>query len=301
MSAGPAAEERRPASELRPRDSAADCVLGLLARRRGVDVRDWRPEVLERGLRARALATGCADLDAYRARVERDPAELDRLFEAVVVRVSGFFRDPAVFEALERRVIPELAARRSPETPLRAWTIGAATGEEAYSLAMLLAAAATSLPALDFEVLATDVDDSALAAAREARYSALAAAAVPPPLAARFLVPEAGGALLRVAEPVRARVRFARHDLAKPRHAPPEAVLASFDLVLLRNVLLYFDERLRERAIERVAGALRPGEGVLVLGLSESLPPGARAKFEPIDAALRIYRRAPAGPRGGAP
>jgi chemotaxis methyl-accepting protein methylase len=164
--------------------------------------------------------------------------------------------------------------------------VGASTGEEAWSVAMLLAEACP--PPGAFEVLASDLDPAALEVARSGRYAREAALAVPERLRARFLTPE-GGAVRMVPE-LRERVRFARHDLMGRRLAPPEAVVASFDLVLCRNVLIYFTRRLQEKAFERLAELLRPGN-LLVMGLAEWLPGRLAESFAPLDARLKIYRR----------
>jgi two-component system CheB/CheR fusion protein len=175
--------------------------------------------------------------------------------------------------------------------PLRVWAVGVATGEEAWSVAMLLAEAAGPGPAGRFEVLASDVDDSSLAVARHGRYPERAVAAIPSPLRARYL--EAAGAAWDVAGALRPYVRFAEHDLVGRVLAPREAVVASFALVLVRNVLIYFDRRLQHKALERLAAVLEPG-GALVLGDAETLPAAFVGRFAPfpgVDRRLRIYRR----------
>lgn len=261
-------------------------ILALLAAARGVDFRDYRQETLARRIAVRIAATGCRDARAYLAFLEGREDELGRLLEALLVRVTSFFRDPPAFEALRDRVVPELAAAAlGREVPIRAWVVGAATGEEAYSLAMLLE---DGLAGRDFEVLGSDVDAPAVEIAAEGRFPCAAAAAVPEALAARFLDPAPDG--MRVKERLKRRVRFALHDVVGPRHAPREAIVASFDLILCRNLLIYFTRRLQERALERLAGALVPW-GVLVLGPAESLPEGAERRFRAIDENLNIYRR----------
>src|SRR5207244_1796649 len=114
-------------------------------------------------------ATGSADLDAYRARLEREPAELTRLIDALAVHVTSFFRDPRVFEALAARVVPSLVRATRPDGTIRAWVVGASTGEEAYSLAMVLGDDVWTVnctkpmgnPRREWEVLASDVDAKA--------------------------------------------------------------------------------------------------------------------------------------------
>jgi len=171
------------------------------------------------------------------------------------------------------RVLPRLLGRNPV---VQAWVVGTATGEEAYTLAILLAEASARRDGAHFQVIASDVDDRSLEAARSGSYPRKAAARVPPELFDRYF--RAEGSTVRVADTIRERIRFARHDLVGHRLAPEEAVVASFDLVLCRNVLLYFDESLRTKALARLAAVLEPG-GPLMIGPSESLPRGARSAF----------------------
>lgn len=271
-------------------DSITDSVtriLDELARRTGVRFHDHRRETVLRGLYARASAAAVASLEDYLPHLE-DDLEAQRLISAIVVPVTSFFRDPAVFEALQTSVLPRLCARIG--RPLRAWTIGVATGEEAWSLAMLLDVATEATGG--FELLATDVDATCLAAARAGRYPGAAAADVPQALRARYLSAVVDDDVL-VAAALRDRVRFAVHDLVGPRLAPREAVVASFDLVVLRNVLIYFDPRLQGIAVRRAASVLPKG-GALVLGPVESIPVAAHGDVVPwagLPHVLRIFER----------
>lgn len=275
-----------------PTPAEIDAVLGVLAARRGVDFRDYRREVLERGLSARLLATSSRNAADYANLLDREPTEVERLLETLVIPVSAFFRDRTVFDALERRVLPELCARARGGT-LRAWAVGIATGEEAWSLAMSTAEACEAAGLTSFELLASDIDTRSLDVARRGLYEAASLAKVPPALRARFFEP-VGGEAERVSDALRARVRFALHNVMGRALAPREAVLASFHLVSFRNVLIYFERRLQQKALERLASVLEPG-GALVLGAVESLPPRLSARFEPypgVDPSLRIYRLA---------
>ncbi len=263
-------------------------LLDLVAERRGIDFRDYREQALQRGVLDRMARLSCRGPAEYRARLARDPEEVDRLVAALVVPVTGFFRDPPLFEALAGTVLPGLAAAR-PQRLLRAWVAGAATGEEAWSLAMLLEAACQGGP--EFEIVASDVDAGSVAVARNGRYPIAAAEAVPPPLRERFLRTE--GQEVSVADALRKRVVFARHDLMGRSVAPAEAIVASFHLISCRNVLIYFDRRLQQKALERLQVAIEPG-GALVLGSVETLPPPVAANFGPwpgTDPSLRIFRR----------
>ena len=256
-------------------DEHVDDILDLVAKQRGIDFREYRRETLQRRARWRAQAAGCADLAAYREVLDRSRDEIDRLVEALVVPVTGFFRDGWAFRELAARVLPQLA-RRKPL--LRAWVAGAATGEEAYTLAMLLAEASARDAGGGFEVIASDIDRGSLEIARAGAYPRPALSGVPPEMRARYFRPDGEG--VRVADAIRGRVQFAEHDLVGARLAPREAIVASFDVVLCRNVLLYFDQPLRAKVVARLAAVLEPG-GALMVGGFEALPSGAEQAFEP--------------------
>lgn len=268
-----------------------DSILDLLVARRGVDLRDYQRPTVERRLLVRMDATASCDGAAYADRLESDPAELDRLVEALLVCVTGFFRDPPVFDALRHRVLPEILGSRSSQEPCRAWVIGTATGEEAYTIAMLLASEMAARGSTSFEVLASDRAPKPLQIARRGFYPVEAIATVPAEFTESFFVPAPGG--MRVADLLRERIRFAEHDIASPRLAPKEAIIATFDMVLCRNVLLYMNSRLRSKVAERLATVLRPG-GALVLGHAEMLPEVVCRCLEPypgLDPDLKIFRQ----------
>lgn len=272
-----------------PSHEELTAILDLVAERRGVDFRDYRPPALERGVVDRMARTSCRTGAEYRLRVIKDPEEVGHLLAGLIVPVTGFFRDPAVFEALERTVLPDLARGAQARGLLRAWVAGAATGEEAWSVAMLMAEACRDGPG--FEVIASDIDARSIVAAGAARYPREAVAMVPAPLRERYLA--IGGAEAAIVEPLRQRVHFGQHDVMGHQLAPLEAIVASFDLVCFRNVLIYFDLRLQRKALERLLSELEPG-GALVLGAVETLPHALESALEPYPGtvpALRIFRR----------
>lgn len=249
-------------------------MLSFVARTRGIDFRDYRHEPLWRRTEARLRASGCATIADYSSRLRSDPAELDRFVDALLVPVTEFFRDPRVFEQVSERVLADLTKRRSF---LQAWVAGAATGEEAYTLAMLLADVAANHRGVAFEVIASDIHRPSLEVARAGVYPVQSVAAVPERLRRRYLRFERD--TVRIADSIRHRVRFAEHDLVGPQLAPREAVIATFDLVLCRNVLLYFDDSLRTAAVERLAAVIQ-ADGALVLGTVETLPAKLSSFFE---------------------
>jgi chemotaxis protein methyltransferase CheR len=228
-----------------------------------------------RRLRARVAELELPDLAAYRARLHADPAEWEVLRALTPVTISRFARDRAVFDALGQAVVPALerAARADERDRLRAWSAGCASGEEAYTLALLW-------PAID--VLATDVHAPVLERARRARYPGSSLRELTAADRERGFL--AAGAERAVRPEIAARVAVARHDLRDP---PPAG--APFDLVLCRNAAFtYLDAEAQRGVLDRLAGALVPG-GALVIGLHETLP--ATARFGPWRDARATYRR----------
>jgi chemotaxis protein methyltransferase CheR len=231
------------------------------------------------GRRLREL--GLPDAPAYRAHLEAHPAEWERLDALCRISISRFFRDRSVFAALGARVLPVLAARARAQgrDELRAWSAGCASGEEAYSLAILWGASAPAGARL--RIVATDADPQLLGRARRARYPASSLAELPP--GQREAAFERRGALYGLRAPLREGVELRCQDVRR------EAPEGSFDLVLCRNLAFtYFEPALQAEVLARILAALRPG-GALVIGLHESLPesapglapwPGARAVYE---------------------
>lgn len=233
--------------------------------------------------RLRALEV--ADLDAYRARLERDAAEWRVLENLCSIPISRFWRDRGVFEQLEREVLPALAqfAGAAGRDALACWSAGCASGEEPYTLAILwYARLRQRFPALGLRVLATDVDRHLLERAARGCYRASSLKELPAELLARGF--ERSGGLLCVRPEPRACVAFACQDI---RTEPPGG---KFDLILCRNLALtYFEPRLQYEVLQGIVARLRRG-GALVIGLHEKLP-AALAQLLPWPGLRATYRK----------
>jgi chemotaxis protein methyltransferase CheR len=241
-----------------------DVLAPLLASRAGLDPPAW---ALEARVRERAAALGVSH-EEYVSRAARDAGELDRLIELLRVGETRFFRHGAQLQALGERVLPSLRA------PVAAWSAGCASGEEAWTLAMLLAERGGA-----FEVWATDLSATALVRARAGRYpAARVAAEVPAALRGRYFRKIGSDEVLN--DRLRPHVRFEAHNLLAATGG------RAFDLVLCRNVLIYFDEARKAEAVGRLVRALKPG-GWLLVGYSETLRdhPGLTAE------AHAVYRK----------
>lgn len=255
-------------------------VLTVLRVRTGQDFSNYKVATLARRIDRRMNVREMTSLDAYAQLMRDDPAEAAALMKDLLISVTNFFRDADAFEALQQRVIPALFQKAPGHRHVRVWVAGCATGEEAYSLAMLLAEfGSTLLEARVVQVFATDLDEAAIATAREGYYTAPEMADVSDARLQRFFTRENGG--FRVRREIREMVLFAHHNLIK--HPP----FSHLDLVSCRNLLIYLNRGVQERVIETFHFALRPG-GFLFLGTSES-PEGLSQRFATVDKAAHIY------------
>ncbi|SFR97110.1 CheR family methyltransferase [Sphingomonas jatrophae] len=243
--------------------------------------RRWRIDVaLAPLLRAR----GWRSLEQLAAQVGsgRDPALAETVVEALLNNETSFFRDPAAWTLFATRALPGLIEARTAERRLRLWSAGCATGQEAFSLAMLLADE-PRLAGWSVDIVATDVSRAAIDRAREGLFSQFEIQrGLPAPLMLRWFEQEGEG--WRAVPALRRRIRFHHHSLLEPAPAP-----ARFDAIFCRNVLFYFADAVRTRAFDRLAGALA-GEGVLMLGAGETVI-GQTTHFASDAAARGLYRR----------
>lgn len=225
----------------------------------------------------RARIRGLPDLAAYVQALAAGelPEEWGFLVSLVTIKESYFFRAPQQFEAIRREVLPPLLRSRSGERRLRIWSAACARGEEPASLAIQLAED-PALAGWDWSILATDLDDEALAGARSGLYGERAVVQLPAELLARYFVPR--GKLFELSAEVRERIQYRPLNLARPPFAPAGA---PFDLILLRNVLIYFRRSLQRRVVAQVEELLAE-DGFLFLGATETLwpAPGALAPVE---------------------
>ncbi len=261
---------------------ALRAILTQLRTRTGHDFSGYKRSTVLRRIGRRMQVTSSLTLAEYLARLQHDTTEARALLKDLLISVTGFFRDPEAFEALETAVIPALFEAAAESGEVRAWVAGCATGEEAYSIAMLLAEQADRMQSpLRIQVFATDLDEDAIEFARVGLYPDAVAADVSEERALRFLTRE--GAYVRVKKELRERILFSPHDLLRD---PPFSRLG---LVACRNLLIYLEKGLQDRVLELFRYALRT-DGYLFLGESESAPEGAG--FRSMDRQHRIYQRA---------
>jgi len=267
-------------------DSALAELLGDLRARRGIDFSSYKVPTLLRRLNRRLVATGMADVASYRRYLQDNPNEERHLISSFLIKVTRFFRDAPLYDYLRAEILPELiAAAGDQRRELRVWSAGCATGEEPYSLAMLIAEAMGGTNRFGVRIFATDLDEDAIAFARRGIYSPATVANLDPELVDRYFTRRDGSYEIRKA--IRSMVVFGHHDLGQ---RPP---FPHVDLILCRNVLIYFTANLQQQALDAFAYSLRDG-GYLVLGSSET-PRPSDDLFRIRDRRQRVFQRE--GPR----
>lgn len=267
--------------------AAFAALLDRIRERSGIDFSTYKDATIVRRLRGRMGATGHTSLVAYAKQLETDGEEYARLISSLLIKVTEFFRDPKVFDHLRTHTVPMLIeAARKEGRQLRLWSAGCSTGEEAYSLAIVLLEALGEDKVLDVRVFATDIDSAAIAFARRGLYPPAALKKVPPAIRERYFVTSDGG--YEVARSLRALMTFGEHDLGA------RAPFPRIDLILCRNVLIYFSLPMQRAALETFGFSLRD-DGRLVLGPSETVA-AMPAPYVEEQGRLRIYRRVPGPP-----
>ena len=257
-------------------------ILALLQTRLRLDFRPYKPATLVRRIERRMGLNQSERLSDYIKRLREDEAELVRLGKDLMIGVTGFFRDLEAFDILDQQVLDALVARASPDSTLRVWVAGCASGEEAYTVAMLLLdriqARNTSIR---LQIFASDIDEAALEIARTGIYPAGSVAELSARRLQRYFT-RRDDERFEVKKVLREAVVFAKQNLVSD---PP---FSKVDLITCRNLLIYFRTEIQEKLITLFHYALKPG-GHLLLGSSESVANGS-ALFEPVSKKWRLYR-----------
>jgi two-component system CheB/CheR fusion protein len=261
-------------------DAEFERLLEFVRDTRGFDYTGYRRPTLMRRFAKRLQTVGADDWEAYRSYLEAHPEEFSELFNAILINVTGFFRDRETWEVVASDVIPRLLEARGVADPIRVWSAGCASGEEPYTVLMLLAEALGEDALKErVKIYATDVDDEALAEARDATYAAKHLEDVPAELRERYFQPANGGVCFR--KDLRRLVIFGRNDLHRD---PP---ISRVDLLVSRNTLMYFGPDVQERILANFYFSLTRG-GFLVVGKAEALQSGRRL-FSAYDLKRRIF------------
>ena len=271
--------DRRP-----PENESFEALLEFLKRSRGFDFTGYKRSTLLRRTQKRMQALGIESHEEYMDRLEVDPGEFKELFDTILINVTSFFRDRDAWDALARRVLPASLAERPDGQGFRVWCAGAASGEETFTTAMVLAETLGLDGFRDrVKIYATDVDDDALAEARAGVYPAKALEAVPEELRERYFESDSGR--YTFSQDLRRVVIFGRHDLVQ------DAPISRVDLLVCRNTLMYFNAELQKRVLANFHFAMKE-TGILFLGKSEMMMTRTDL-FEPIDLKRRLFKKVP--------
>ena len=277
-------------------------ILNYLKTERGFDFSGYRPTMIERRVMQRRCATGHQDRDVYLHYLQGHPDELDRLVDALTINVSRFFRNPLTFEYLAFKILPSIVhdKNRLKDHSLRIWSAGCSFGEEPYSIAILIRELLDKEDLhLDVNIFATDMDKEALKKARAAVYPFDSIRDVKYGLLKRYFtaaeVRDAKGKetaeLLQVVPEIRDAVSFSSYDmLDKGTFSPPESIFGGFDMVLCRNLLIYFNIKHQDIIFDKLYRSLSP-DGYLILGEAE-IPTSSYARhFKKVDGCCHIYQK----------
>ena len=257
-------------------------IYAALQYRVGHDFSNYKEKTFFRRVERRMQVRQVMELGAYVQLIKKEPEEASALFRDLLIGVTNFFRDKESFDTLETLVIPALFAGPGTPKAIRVWVPGCATGEEAFSLAILLCEGAERVQAqAAIQIFATDVDENALTVARAGRYPEPLLEGMTPERLARFFTRE--GSTYTVSKQIRNLCIFSSHSLIRD---PP---FSQIDLISCRNLLIYFNTDLQRQVIPLFHYALRPG-GFLFLGASENLAQHGDP-FTPLDKKRRIYQR----------
>lgn len=265
-------------------ESAMKKIFILLRAQTGHEFSQYKPNTIYRRIERRKAVHEIEDLDDYVALLQESPPEVEALFRDLLIGVTSFFRDPEAFQVLQDQIIPKLFSDKSTGGTIRVWSAGCSTGEEAYSIAILLQECMEARKqSFTVQVFATDIDSRAIATARTGLYPASIAVDVTPERLARFFTPEADGSAYRVHKGIRDMLVFSEQDVIKD---PP---FSRLDMIVCRNLMIYLGSELQKKLIPMFHYALNP-QGILFLGTSEGVGDFGDL-FAAVDRKAKIYQR----------
>jgi two-component system CheB/CheR fusion protein len=265
-------------------ENALKKIFILLRAQTGHDFSLYKPSTIHRRIERRMAVHQIEAIDGYVKFLQQTSAEVEALFRDLLIGVTNFFRDPEAFQVLEDQVIPKVFAGKPPGAVIRIWTAGCSTGEEAYSIAILLVERIEALKqSYTVQIFATDIDSHAIATARAGLYPASIAADLSPERLARFFTAEADGSAYRIHKNIRDLLVFSEQDVIKD---PP---FSKLDLITCRNLLIYLGSELQRKLIPLFHYALKP-DGWLFLGTSEGIGEFDML-FSVLDRKAKLYQR----------
>jgi chemotaxis protein methyltransferase CheR len=273
-------------------DRDLERVLNYLNQKRGFDFSGYRSSMVERRMEKRLTPTKCADVPEYFEYLKQHPHELDNLVDVLTINVSRFFRNTLAFDYVADKILPAIVfdklSGRDPS--LRVWSAGCATGEEPYSVAILIQELRRKEKFnLSVNIFATDIDEKALKRAKKAVYPYENIKSIKYGLLKRYF--EDQGEHFQLSPEIQKMVAFSSYDmLDKRRYAPPESVFGGFDMAFCKNVLIYFSQEYQDRIFDKLHRSLANG-GYLVLGEAEIPARKYQDGFKKVNECCSIYRK----------
>jgi two-component system, chemotaxis family, CheB/CheR fusion protein len=265
-------------------ENALKKIFIILRNQTGHDFSQYKQSTIYRRIKRRMAVQQIETIEKYANYLQKIPVEVDTLFDDLLISVTSFFRDPEAFKAIEEQVIPKLFNSKPAGKLIRVWVPGCSTGEEAYSLAILLQEHRETLKQVyKVQIFCTDVDSKAIATARAGVYPASISADISPERLARFFSAELGRSTYRINKTIRDMLIFSEQDVTRD---PP---FSKIDLISCRNLLIYMSGALQKKIISLFYYSLNPG-GFLFLGTSESLGEFGNL-FTTLHRKLKIYQR----------
>lgn len=263
-------------------DGELDALLEQIFRERKFDFRDYKRPSLKRRIKKRLDANQILTYSEYAKFLDEHPDEYVKLFDTLLINVTEFFRDPDAWEVIEREVLPDILSKKEKGDSIRIWSSGCASGEEPYSIGILLAESfGDSISDYEIKIYATDIDENALTEARKGVYKSEKLTMIGPERLKNYFTHEEGG--YKISRSIRQMVSFGRQDLTS------DSPISQLDLLVCRNVLMYFNNNLQNRLMHRFRFAINNGSYVF-LGKSEGILMGSKL-FKTIDSKWKIYRK----------
>jgi len=263
-------------------DSSLGLVIKKVSCQRRIDLSQYNANFVRRRLNVRLRAKGLKDYLQYTSLLDKDPTEYNALFQSLSINVTEFFRNKDVFDAFYNQILPKLL-RASRQDEIKIWSAGCATGEETYSIAMLLNQASESYGRFKFKIMATDVSNKAVETAKKGTYAYSSLKSMPEKFLTKYFQQVSDGNY-QLDKKIIDSVIFNVGDILTtltPR---------SLDVIFCRNIVIYFDRKTQEQLFARFAFSLKPS-GYLILGKTEMIKDSAASLFEPEMPRERIYRK----------
>lgn len=261
-----------------------ELLLQKIFEERDMDFREYKKSSIKRRIRRRLEANNLTSYSEYMKLLDSNPDEYASLFDVLLINATEFFRDTEAFEILEKEVIPQIISRKKKGDPIRIWSAGCASGEETYSIGILLAEKLRgSIYDYQIKIYATDLDENSIIEARRGVYNANKLKNTDKEYIDRYFIKENGS--YRISKAIRQVVIFGRHNLTM------DAPISNLDLIICRNVLIYFNRDLQNKLIMKFHYALNK-DGYIFFGKSESMLEGSKL-FKPVDKKWRIFKKSP--------